>query len=99
MSRLALLLAATFGIPILAAHSEEGTYLPQVADATVRVRRLPHRVPAAAAAGTVLAEAVGADLDVALGEDASLADPARQTITSYQVDHAQAEVTQHEPLA
>lgn len=89
MNRLALLLAAALAAPILPATAEEGTYLPPVTDATVlkecgacHMVFPPQFLPARSW------QKLMADLSSHFGEDASLADPARQTVTTYLVGHA-----------
>ena len=89
MNRLVLLLAAALATPILPATAEEGTYLPPVTDATVvkecgacHIVFPPQFLPARSW------QKLMADLAAHFGEDASLADPARQTVTAYLVDHA-----------
>ena len=89
MNRLVLLLAATILVPPGLAHAEGGAFLPPIGDATVRkecgachIVFPPQLLPARSW------QKLMADVTSHFGEDASLADPARQTITSYLVDHA-----------
>lgn len=89
MNRLALLLVATLSAPILPAQAEEGTYLPPVADTTVtkecgacHIVFPPQFLPARSW------QKLMSDLSSHFGEDASLGGPARQSVTTYLVDHA-----------
>lgn len=89
MTRLALLLVATLSAPILPAQAEEGTYLPPVTDTTVtkecgacHMVFPPQFLPARSWRKLM------ADLASHFGEDASLAGPARQMVTTYLLDHA-----------
>jgi hypothetical protein len=89
MTRPAMFLAVALAVPLLQARAEEGTYLPLVTDPTVakecgacHIVFPPQLLPARSW------QKLMADLSSHFGEDASLADPTRQTITSYLVDHA-----------
>ena len=89
MTRPAMFLAVALAVPLLQARAEEGTYLPPVTDQTVakecgacHMVFPPQFLPARSW------QKLMADLSSHFGEDASLADPARQTIMAYLVDHA-----------
>ena len=89
MTRPAMFLAVALAVPLLQARAEEGTYLPPVTDQTVakecgacHMVFPPQLLPARSW------QKLMADLSSHFGEDATLADPARQTITSYLVAHA-----------
>ncbi len=89
MTRLTLLLVAAAIAPLHLAHAEGGVFVPPVSDATVtkecgacHMVFPPQFLPARSW------QKLMADLSSHFGEDASLADPARQTVTTYLVDHA-----------
>lgn len=89
MIRLMLLLVAALATPVVRATAEEGTYLPPVTDATVvkecgacHIVFPPQFLPARSW------QKLMGSLSSHFGEDASLADPTRQTVTTYLIDHA-----------
>ena len=89
MTRLAFLLAAAVAAPLISAHADEDEYLPPVADVTVRQECgachmvfPPQLLPARSW------QKLMADLSSHFGEDATLADPAREAITAYLVANA-----------
>jgi hypothetical protein len=89
MTRLAFLLVAAVGAAPIGAQAEEQAYLPPVADATVRQECgachmvfPPQFLPARSW------QKLMAELSSHFGEDATLAEPARQAVTAYLVANA-----------